>query len=92
MFLIFYVSLIVICYLLYNEICVFRGFMNSSEEFRSKVAVLESQLDVLLTERAHLDSLLKECGFAEGIPTLMKTIEELVESGELGPSDGWIAS
>jgi hypothetical protein len=50
---------------------------------RSKVGLLESQIDMLLAERAHLDRMLVKCGFLEGIPTLMKTVEEVLDSGEL---------
>lgn len=66
--------------------------MENIEDFRAKVAVLESQLDLLLTERAHLNRLLIDCGFLEGIPTLMKTMEDLLKSGELDSSGDWVAS
>jgi hypothetical protein len=66
--------------------------MEDTEIYRSRIATLESQLDLLLTERAHLNSLLVECGFLEGIPTLMKTMEDLLKNGELGSSGDWIAS
>ncbi len=55
---------------------------------RSKVAVLESQLDMLLTERSYLDKMLVKCGFLEGIPTLMKTVKEVLESGALDAFGG----
>jgi hypothetical protein len=67
--------------------------MENVEDPISRIAVLESQLDLLLTERSHLNRLLLECGFLEGIPTLMKTIEDLMKSGELDSSSGdWIVS
>ena len=50
---------------------------------RNKVAHLESHLDMLLAERAHLDKLLVQCGFVGGVSTLMKTVEEVINSGEL---------
>lgn len=62
------------------------------EDYRAKVAMLESQLDLLLTERSRLNHLLIECGFLEGIPTLIKTMEDLLKSGELGSSGDWMAS
>ncbi len=55
---------------------------------RSRLALLESQIDMLLAERAHLDKMLVKCGFLEGIPTLMKTVEEVLDSGELDGLDG----
>lgn len=45
-------------------------------------AFLESKLDVLETEFAHLDELLKRCGFKEGIDTLKQTVEELLSEAE----------
>ena len=61
---------------------------------RMRVAVLESQLDMMLAEREHLNNMLVTCGFMEGIPTLMKTVEEVLNSGELQGFDGenYIAS
>ena len=55
---------------------------------RMRVAVLESQLDMMLAEREHLNNMLVTCGFMEGIPTLMKTVEEVLNSGELQGFDG----
>jgi hypothetical protein len=66
--------------------------MENVEDPIYRIAVLESQLDLLLTERYHLNRLLMECGFLEGIPTLMKTMEDLLKNGELGSSGDWIAS
>ena len=51
--------------------------MENVENSRARIASLESQLDLLLTERSHLNDLLIECGFLEGIPTLMKTMQDL---------------
>lgn len=50
---------------------------------RSKVAALESQLDMVLAERSHLNVMLIKCGFLQGIPTLMKTVEEVLEEGSV---------
>ncbi len=54
-----------------------------ASKLRAKIAALETQLDVVLTERSHLNALLIKCGFLQGIPTLMKTVQDLLESGEL---------
>ena len=64
------------------------------KSLRTRVAVLESQLDMMLAERDHLNQMLITCGFMEGIPTLMKTVEEVLSSGELQEFDGenYIAS
>jgi hypothetical protein len=43
---------------------------------------------MLLAERSHLDTMLVKCGFLEGIPTLMTTVEEVLDSGELDGLDG----
>lgn len=61
---------------------------------KTRIAVLESQLDLMLAERDHLNRMLITCGFMEGIPTLMKTVEEVLSSGELQEFDGenYIAS
>ncbi len=44
----------------------------------SKVANLESKVDMLETELVYLDEILKECGFSEGIVTLKMTVEDLL--------------
>ena len=61
--------------------------MDELIKLRSKVAVLESQLDMLLAERDHLNKLLVRCGFLEGIQTLMKTVQDVLRSGELDAYD-----
>ena len=48
---------------------------------RSKIAALESQLDLIQAERTHLHALLIECGFTNGIHTLIGTVEEVLDSG-----------
>lgn len=48
---------------------------------RSRLAALESQIDLLLAERSHLDAMLIKCGFAQGIRTLMQTVEEVLQDG-----------
>lgn len=49
------------------------------EELQRRVAWLESRLDQTESELAHLNELLLDCGFPEGIHTLKITIEELLE-------------
>ena len=79
------------------NISLFNNRFNMEEDakfLRMRVAVLESQLDMMLAEREHLNKMLITCGFMEGIPTLMKTVEEVLNSGELQGFDGenYIAS
>ena len=52
--------------------------MNNTTELNSKIAGLESHVDVLETELSYIDQLLLKCGFPEGIKTLKKTVEELL--------------
>ncbi|MDN3506341.1 MAG: hypothetical protein P0S96_03830 [Simkaniaceae bacterium] len=49
------------------------------EELQKRVAWLESRLDQTESELAHLNELLLDCGFPEGVYTLKATIEELLE-------------
>ena len=51
---------------------------NNKEELQRRVAWLESRLDQTESELIHLNQLLKNCGFPEGIYTLKATIEELL--------------
>ncbi|MFI5334853.1 MAG: hypothetical protein ACHQT8_06825 [Chlamydiales bacterium] len=44
----------------------------------SKIAHLESKIDLLESELTYLDQILVECGFPEGIATLKMTVEELI--------------
>jgi predicted nuclease with TOPRIM domain len=55
--------------------------MDQMQEMRSKVAALESKLDMLESEMSHLHELLQQCGFPEGIYTLKQTAQELLEEG-----------
>jgi hypothetical protein len=48
---------------------------------RAEVAKLGSQLDLLQAEREHLNELLIECGFPNGITTLIGTVKEVLEEG-----------
>lgn len=52
--------------------------MDSNNNYH-QVAVLESRIDYLETELSHLNKILIECGFPEGIETLKLTAEELIE-------------
>jgi len=52
--------------------------MNNTTELNSKIAGLESQVDLLESELSYLDQLLLKCGFPEGIKTLKMTVEELL--------------
>lgn len=49
------------------------------EELQKRVAWLESRLDQTESELGHLNELLLDCGFPEGLHTLKVTIEELLE-------------
>ncbi len=44
-----------------------------------KIAVLESKIDYLESELCHLNQMLMEFGFDEGIKTLAKALEEVSE-------------
>jgi hypothetical protein len=52
--------------------------MNNTTELNSKIAGLESHVDVLESELSYIDQLLLKCGFPEGIKTLKWTVEELL--------------
>jgi len=52
--------------------------MDNHQEINSKVAALESKVDMLETELSYLNELLVRCGFPEGIVTLKATVEELI--------------
>ena len=59
---------------------------NNTTSLLSKVANLESKVDMLETELLYLNEILKQCGFPEGIRTLKMTVEDLlVENPELFP-------
>jgi hypothetical protein len=47
---------------------------------QTRIAFLESQVDLLETELTTLNELLLNCGFPEGIKTLKSTVEELLAS------------
>lgn len=57
--------------------------MNNTTELNSKIAGLESHVDLLESELSYIDQLLLKCGFPEGIKTLKKTVEELLSESSL---------
>lgn len=61
--------------------------MDTNMENNKKIALLESQNDMLETELSYLDNLLIDCGFPEGIKTLKETALELIsEKGGTFPA------
>ena len=54
----------------------------SPEEMETKIAKLESMNDQLHAEFDHLDTLLREIGFASGIETLKEAAKELLEKNK----------
>ncbi len=61
--------------------------MNNTTELNSKVAGLESQVDLLESELSYIDQLLLKCGFPEGIKTLKMTVEELLSETSIDLND-----
>jgi|JI9StandDraft_1071089.scaffolds.fasta_scaffold32280_2 hypothetical protein len=51
---------------------------NMEKELRSKMALLESQLDLMESEKSYLDKVLKDLGFPEGMDSLKATMEDLI--------------
>ena len=54
----------------------------NEEAFLKKIACLESLNDQLQSEFAHLDVLLRQLGFEEGIRTLKEAAGEILEKTE----------
>jgi hypothetical protein len=53
----------------------------------TKLAALESQLDMMETELSYLNQILLDCGFPKGLATLRETVEELLhENSHADPS------
>lgn len=52
--------------------------MNNTTELNTKIAGLESHIDLLETELTYIDQMLLKCGFPEGIKTLKRTVEDLL--------------
>jgi hypothetical protein len=60
-----------------------------NKELNGKIAVLETQVDILESELSYLNRLLVNCGFPEGIQTLKRTVEELLSTSPAdAPEDG----
>ncbi len=53
--------------------------MGNEAEFRATIAALESRVDFLETEFEHLDRMLREFGFDEGIKTLAGALNEALD-------------
>jgi hypothetical protein len=51
---------------------------NANNELLSKIASLESHVDLLESELIYLNEILMRCGFPKGIATLKDTVEELL--------------
>lgn len=51
---------------------------NNNKELHSRLAALESHVDMLESELTYLNHLLIKCGFPEGVDTLKETVEELL--------------
>ncbi len=47
-------------------------------DLNKKVATLESLVDYLKTELSHLNQMLVECGFSEGIVTLKQAVKDFL--------------
>jgi hypothetical protein len=55
-------------------------------QLKSRIAALESHVDLLEAELFRLHEMLMQCGFPEGIKTLKATVEEyLEENREMAP-------
>jgi hypothetical protein len=59
----------------------------NNKELNTRVAALESQVDLLEAELTYLNGLLIEVGFPEGIETLKATAEELLADGAMAPQE-----
>ncbi|HEY4831255.1 MAG TPA: hypothetical protein VIH61_01665 [Waddliaceae bacterium] len=61
--------------------------MNNTTELNSRIAGLESHVDLLESELSYIDQLLLKCGFPEGIKTLKTTVEELLSESSIELND-----
>jgi hypothetical protein len=52
--------------------------MENAKKLLQAIASLESKVDFLETEQTHVNHLLKECGFPQGIQSLKETIQEIL--------------
>ncbi len=57
--------------------------MSEEEVLKERIAQLESRVDLLETEFDHLDRMLKQFGFEEGIKTLAEALNEVISLDEL---------
>ena len=57
--------------------------METTKELKSRIAALESKVDMLESELSYLNGLLIKCGFPEGVFTLKATVEEILSEGSL---------
>ena len=57
----------------------------NNKELRTRMAVLESQVDILETELTYLNGLLVEVGFPEGIETMKAVAEEFLAEEVITP-------
>ncbi|MBS0621567.1 MAG: hypothetical protein JSR80_01225 [Verrucomicrobia bacterium] len=55
----------------------------NENELKSVIAQLESRVDYLEAEFAHLDQMLRKFGFDEGIKTLAETLNEAMQIEQL---------
>lgn len=56
--------------------------MQQTEELKKKIAGLETQLDHFESEFQHLNHVLVQCGFPEGIKTLKSAVKELLNGDQ----------
>ena len=56
---------------------------NKNQELYSKIAILESKVDMLESELTYLNDLLIKCGFPQGINTLKATVEEILSENTI---------
>ncbi|NGX38264.1 MAG: hypothetical protein K1000chlam2_01436 [Chlamydiae bacterium] len=63
--------------------------MENKGQLQRRVAWLESRLDQVESELNHLNKLLLDCGFPEGVRTLQETIEELLEEAKHMPPEDY---
>ena len=62
--------------------------MDNKKELISRIAHLESKVDMLEAELVYLNQILIQSGFPEGIKTLKSTVEEvLLENHSLSSGD-----
>lgn len=55
-------------------------------DLKKMTAYLESKVDMLETEIAYLDTILRKCGFPEGIQSLKLAVAEVLKTKESGNS------